>query len=1058
MPKNSKPNSIDQIFKQYQKDISETYRQGDAREESYYPYLKSFLDAYTKLHHQAVGITVQPKKTIAGIPDFLLRGKYNRPIGYVEAKDPETKHLSDIADTEQLKRYRESLPNVILTNFLEFQLYRDGKLVKEINLPNPFAVLKMKLPVSTSYLENLTTLLEEFFSYSTPATYTAKQLAIELAKRTKFLNDIVLEELKQGNDALSSFYNAFQKELIESLTEDKFADMYAQTITYGLFSARIRAGDKEFTRKTAYEFIPPTITLLRDIFYFIIGPQLPESLEWIVDDIVGVLANANLSSILKDFHTDKWTNDPVIHFYETFLEVYNPKERERLGVYYTPEPVVSYIVHSIHLILKKKFNQGLGLAGDSTVKLLDPAAGTLTFPAMAIRLAYNEIKHRGEGYIDVFIKDHILKNFYAFEILVAPYAIGHFKISVVLEDLGYKLKDNERFNLYLTNTLEMKEPSLKGTLPGLTEETKLAKKVKDEIPIMVVLGNPPYSVASENKSEFIEKLMETYKQDVKSERNVQPLSDDYIKFIRFAQYRVEKTGQGIIGMITNNSYLGGLIHRGMRKKLLESFDEIYILNLHGSSRIGETAPDGSKDENVFDIMQGVSIALFVKKAKRRPYWASQFMKPPVLVEEPHNPKVYYADLYGTRDKKYDYLLKHNIKKTKWQKLKPVEPHYFFTPKDFKGETKYHKFWSITDIFKESRCGAVTGRDHFLVGFTKDEVKSRLLIFTGKQSDEMVAQGLNLKDTRDWKLSEARQMVKEEDYLNKIYFYAYRPFDNRFICYALSLFDRGCHRFPVMKNLLEENIALVVPRKTGTGQLLSAFISDILVDKHLTGDQSYFFPLYLYDDEKPDNKKGGLSTTMLIFDKGKEKYQVPHPNFKPEFLKTINETLGKSPSPEEIFYYIYGVLYSPTYRKKYEEFLKIDFPRIPITSDYKLFQKIGELGKELVELHLLKSSLLDKPIRNDLGKGNNNIEKVIYEEKKAMVYINPTQYFNGISKDVWEYYIGGYPVLDKYLKSRKGRMLTKDEIDHFLKTATAIKHTIELQEKIDKIYPETEKNA
>ncbi|MFH1232179.1 MAG: type ISP restriction/modification enzyme, partial [Planctomycetota bacterium] len=670
-------------------------------------------------------------------------------------------------------------------------------------------------------------------------------------------------------------------------------------------------------------FIPSTITLLRDIFYFIIGPQLPESIEWIVDDIVGVLANANLSSILKDFHTDKWTNDPVIHFYETFLEVYNPEERERLGAYYTPEPVVSYIVNSIHLILKEKFNKLSGLA-ESGVTLLDPAAGTLTFPAMAIRLACEEIKHKGAGYFEPFIREHILKNFYALEISMAPYAIGHFKISVVLEDLGYKLKDNERFNLYLTNTLEMKQPPVTGFIPGLTEETKLAKKVKDEIPILVVLGNPPYHMSSENKSEFIEELMETYKQDVKSERNVQPLSDDYIKFIRFAQYRVEKTGQGVIGMITNNSYLGGLIHRGMRRKLLESFDEIYILNLHGSSRIGETAPDGSKDENVFAIMQGVSIALFIRH--------------PAIDSAKKAPQVYYADLYGTRDKKYDYLLKHNIKSTKWQKLKPVEPHYFFVPKDFKGETKYHKFWVITEIFKEFNSGVKTHRDHFLVGFNKDQIKSRLLTFTGKQSDEMVAQGLELEDTRDWKLSEARQKIREEDYLDKIYPYAYRPFDTRFICYSLALYDRGCDRFDLMNNLLSKNIALVTTRKIPLNFGVPAFVSTNIGDIHLIGDQNYYFPLYLYDHDKPDNKKGGLSTPMLIFDKGKEKYQTPHPNLKPEFLRAINETLGKSPSPEEIFYYIYGVLYSLDYRKKYEEFLKIDFPRIPITNDCKLFQK------------------------------------------------------------------------------------------------------------------------
>jgi predicted helicase len=628
---------------------------------------------------------------------------------------------------------------------------------------------------------------------------------------------------------------------------------------------------------------------------------------------------------------------------------------------------------------------------------------------------------------------------------VAPYAIGHFKISVVLEDLGYQLKDNERFNLYLTNTLEMKQPPVTGFIPGLTEETKLAKKVKDEIPILVVLGNPPYSVSSENKSDFIESLMETYKEDVKSERNIQPLSDDYIKFIRFAHWRVEKTGQGIVGMITNNSYLSGLIHRGMRKKLLESFDEIYILNLHGNARIGEKAPDGSKDENVFDIMQGVSIALFVKQ--------------PFLDNTPRQTRIWYADLYGLRDKKYDYLLNHNVKKTRWQELKPAEPYFFFVPKEFEGEKEYQRFWSITEIFKEFSSGIKTHRDHFVIGFTKEELKNRLLLFTGPQSDEMIASALELKNTADFNLSKVRKEVKDENWEEKIYPYAYRPFDNRFICYLHCLIDRDRHE--IMRHLLNKNLGLIIPRGTKTifnHGIVTTFLVDVSLGGATSGSETNVFPLYLYDHEKPDNKKGGLSTPMMVFDKGDEKYQAkkPYPNFKSEFLKAVREALGRETTPEEIFYYIYGVLYSPAYRKKYEEFLKIDFPRIPIIKDYKVFQKMSHLGKELVELHLLKSPVVDKQI-GSLSSGNNRVEKVRYDQKKRRVYINQTQYFEDMPKDIWTYYIGGYQVLDKWLKSRKDRVLTKEEIDHFLKVAMAIKQTIELQKKIDKIYIGIEKS-
>lgn len=1039
--------SVEQIFKQYLKNISKAYRQGDAREETYYPYLKDFIDAYAEFNYKALGVTVLPKKSAAGIPDFLIRGQHNKIIGYIEAKDPNIRHLAGIADSEQLKRYRESLPNIILTNFIDFQLFRNGELIKEVALPNPSAIVKMNLVVPPSYLKNLITLLEEFLSVPTLHTKRAVPLATELAKRTKFLNDLVLEELKRDNPDLKGFFNAFQKELIDSLTEDKFADMYAQTITYGLFTARIRAGRKKFTRQTAYEFIPPTISLLKNLFYFIIGPTFPQSLEWIIDDIIGVLADADLSLILKDFHTEKWTKDPVIHFYETFLEVYNPKERAKLGVYYTPEPVVSYIVHSIHNILKEKLNKPKGLA-DGTVTLLDPAGGTLTFPAMAIRLACEEVKDMGTGYLKPFIKEHILRNFYAFEILVAPYAIGHFKISVVLEDLGYKLQKDERFNLYLTNTLEMKTPPLTGFIPGLNEETKLAKRVKDEVPVLVITGNPPYSVSSENKSDFIEDLMKSYKEDVSGERNLQPLSDDYIKFIRFAQWRLEKTGQGVIGIITNNSYLSGLIHRGMRKKLFGAFDEIYILNLHGNARIGEVAPDGSKDRNVFDIMQGVSIALFVKLPNKQ--------------EAQRHPVVYYSDLYGTREKKYEYLLEHNIKNTKWQKLRPVAPHYFFVPKDFTGEVKYQKFWALTDIFKEFNSGVKTHRDHFVVGFSEQELKNRLLQFTGPQPDEMLAQAFELKDTRDWNLSEARKKIKEEDYLNKIYPFTYRIFDIRFICYSQSLIERGCDRLELMQHLLHPNLALVTTKQLASLPFNHAFITEGISDMCLislkTKETSYICPLYLYDNDKPDNnKKGGLSTPMMLFDKGKDKYEVRHSNFKPEFINAIKKAFGKLPSPEEILYYIYGVLYSPTYRKKYEEFLKIDFPRIPLIKDYKVFKKMSGWGKELVELHLLKSSVLEKGISKLSGEGDNKISKIAYNEKAHRININKKQYFTNVAPKVWNYFIGGYQVLDKYLKSRKERKFSRGEIEHYLRIVTAVNQTLSLQSKIDKIYPEIEKS-
>ena len=726
-------------------------------------------------------------------------------------------------------------------------------------------------------------------------------------------------------------------------------------------------------------------------------------------------------------------------FIKTFLAEYDPKTREKRGVYYTPEPVVSYIVRSLHYILKTHFDKKDGFASPS-VTVLDPAAGTLTFLAEAAKSAVDEFTSKyGKGKKSGFVKEHILKNFYAFELMMAPYAVGHLKMSFLLEELGYKLQPDDRFKLYLTNTLEMEELA-QTELPGmasLSEESHLAGRVKKEKPILVILGNPPYSVSSANKSDFIEKEMELYKEDVRDERNIQPLSDDYIKFIRFAHWKIENAGKGIIGMITNNSYLSGLIHRGMSKSLLESFNEIYILNLHGNSRIGEKCPDVSKDENVFDIQQGVSIAIFIKDKKQKELG-----------------KVFYQNVYGLRGKKYDYLNKYDVDSTKWKKLQPFEPYYFFVEKDFSLQAKYGKFLSVQEIFVQSSSGVKTHRDHFIVGFNENEIKQKMRTFNSNLSDELVAQGLDLRDTRDWKIKIARESMKKIDWKEYIRPYSYRPFDNRHICYLPILIDRGCDRWDLMKNFFYENIGLVLMRKPIPDNLTQVMATANIIDINYYAYQTYIFPLYLYK-EKSNPKKHPLSTIMMLFEPQAE-YGAKKPNLSPEFVEKLTKEFKKRPEPEEIFYYIYAVLYSNIYRTKYAEFLKIDFPRVPFTKDYKLFKKMGDYGEKLVELHLLKSSKLDTPVARFQGEGNDRVEKLRYEKKK--LYINDEQYFEGILPEVWEYQIGGYQVCEKWLKDRKGRVLSLDDIKHYCKIVTALEKTIDVQAKIDSIYLEIEEET
>jgi predicted helicase len=1035
------------MLKTYLKQIAETSKHGDAREESYYPVLKSLLDDYCRsVEKKKVHITILPKNTEAGNPDFRVWDGKQHITGYIEAKDTTIENLDRIEDTEQLKRYLHIFPNLILTNFFEFRLYRNGVRTDKVLIGRPYVVHKLKITPPVEKESDFLQLFEKFFSFSIPKVYDAKSLAIELAKRTRFLKDEVIaqelrEEEKTGKGFIMGFYKAFKDYLISSLTEDEFSDLYAQTITYGLFAARTRS-ENGFNRKLAYDNIPQTIGILRDVFQFVSLGSLPQQMEWIIDDISEILSVTDTNKLLHQYFHEGKGKDPIIHFYETFLSEYDPKTREMRGVYYTPEPVVSYIVRSLHSILKEQFNKPDGFA-NKNVTVLDPAAGTLTFLAETAKLAvYEFVSKYGEGGNENFIKDHILKNFYAFELMMAPYAVGHLKMSFLLEELGYKLQKDDRVKLYLTNTLEMEELA-QTELPGmasLSEESHLAGKVKKDQPILVILGNPPYSVSSVNKSDFIEHEMNVYKEDVRTERNIQPLSDDYIKFIRFAHWKIDNDGKGIVGMITNNSYLSGLIHRGMRKKLIESFEEIYVLNLHGNSRIGEKALDGSKDENVFDIQQGVSIVLFIKKVKQG-----------------KRCKVFYQDVYGSREYKYSYLNKADIHITKWVELKPSEPYYFFVEKDFSLQSAYDKLTSISEIFDKYSFGVTTARDHFIVGFSEQEIKQRMRTFTSDLPDDLVSQALGLKDTGEWSIKAARDAVKINEWKQSIKPYSYRPFDNRRIIYLSVLVERD--RMEIMQHLSDkDNLSLSLTRRLRDPAWKHVFATHFITDKTLLSsrDNCYCFPLYVY--QKTDKtKKSSLKNVMMLFEPEAD-YLFRKPNLSPAFLEQVTKAFKKAPAPEEIFYYIYAVLYSDAYRTKYAEFLRIDFPRVPFTKDYKLFRKMREYGGRLVDLHLLKSSELDLPIARFQEKGNNRVEKPKYDEKAEMVYINKEQYFEGISQEIWSYQIGGYQVCDKWLKDRKERVLAFEDIQNYCKIVTAIQKTIEIQKGIDSFYTEIENTA
>ncbi len=1043
------------MLQDYLKKIADSTSQGDAREESYYPHLSSFIETFAEsIGKTKIQITTLPKKTEAGNPDFRIWDGKQQIVGYIEAKKP-GENLDVIENSEQLKRYRGVFPNLILTDFYEFRLYRNGQLIDKTQIARQFIARKLKTVPPLENEAKFESLLQKFFAFSFPKVFTAETLATELAKRTRFLRDEViakeLEEEEKGKGPIYGFYSAFKRYLIADLKEDGFADIYSQTITYGLFAARTRANGN-FNRKLAFELIPPTIGILRDVFQFISLGKLPLQMEVIVDDIAEVLQAAEVSNILHEYYRKGKGEDPIVHFYETFLNVYDPATREKRGVYYTPEPVVKYIVRAIHDLLKTHFDLQDGLASKE-VTLLDPAAGTLTFPVEAIKLAVKEFTEKyGEGGLNQFFQNHILNNYYAFELMMAPYAIGHIKISFLLEELGYHMKETDRFKLYLTNTLDT-EDLAQTEIPGLeslSDESHKAGQVKKNEPILVILGNPPYSGISANINDWTEELLKTNKDGAQSYYEIDGkkleekklwLQNDYVKFLRFAQWKIHKAGRGIVGMITDNSYLDNPTFRGMRQSLMHTFNEIYIIDLHGNSNKKEKTPEGGKDENVFDIRQGTAIALMVKRKN-------------VI-----GCKVVHLDIYGGREMKYGWLEKRAFKKKDYEILKPESPWYFFIQRDTKGIEHYNDWPKVTEIFPANTVGFVSGRDSLNFAFSPIEIWNRLDQF-GRMDTELARQAYELgKDSRDWKVKNAQQDFKNSGKIKElITTILYRPFDYRFTYYTGN--SRGLYSSPqkaIMQHMQKDNLGIVMSRGVEIDAgYKHVFVSDTLVNHHSVSlkEVNYLFPLYLYKAQEQKNKRG---QSMMLFE-SEVQYDAKgrQPNISKGVTEKLETVFKKKFTPEQLLHYVYAILYSNIYREKYSVFLKIDFPRIPFTSDYKLFLQIGELGRELTDLHLLKHKSLNKPITKYKGKGDDRIENPTFKEESQMVFINNSNYFEGIPPEVWNYHIGGYQVMEKWLKDRKGRLM--EDPAHYCKIATALMETISLQRKIDKLFPAVEKSV
>ncbi|MCJ7654424.1 MAG: N-6 DNA methylase, partial [Dehalococcoidia bacterium] len=710
-------------FSEYFKQVQTTLAAGHASEGSHYPTLKALLESFG----DGIIATSLPSRIECGAPDFIVT-KGSATIGYVEAKDI-GKSLDETEKTEQIKRYLDSLSNFILTDYLEFRWFTDGKLRLKARLG---VTSNVKIKHTQDGILQVSELLNSYLQHQAERVGTPKELALRMARLAHLIRNLIINTfaMEAEKGSLHDQLSAFRDNLIPDLSVEYFADMYAQTIAYGLFAARCTAPDnKDFTRFDAAQNLPKTNPFLRKLFQHIAGYELDGRIAWLVDDLAQVLAQADMEAVLKDFGKHSGKEDPVVHFYETFLKEYDPKVREMRGVYYTPEPVVSYIVRSIDHLLKDRFNKPKGLADEKTL-ILDPATGTATFLYMVINEIHQAIAGKGQqGLWNNYVADKLLPRIFGFELLMAPYAVAHLKLGLLLQETGYQFHSDERLGIFLTNTLDEAFKHAETLFAQwISEEANAAAEIKKDS-IMVVLGNPPYSGISANASvrsvtdlktsktkqelTWIGKLIEDYKvidgQPLNERKHW--LQDDYVKFIRFGQWRIKETGKGILAFITNHGYLDNPTFRGMRQSLMNTFTDIYIVNLHGNSKKKEVAPDGGKDENVFDIQQGVAIGIFVKEENK---------------DVPA--KVHYADMWGIRDTKYQALFETDVNDTPWKELTPNSPFYFFIPRDEVLKPEYEKGWKITEVFPINSTGIVTARDGIVIDFTSQELYKRMAEF------------------------------------------------------------------------------------------------------------------------------------------------------------------------------------------------------------------------------------------------------------------------------------------------------------------------------------------
>jgi len=1043
------------IIREYMSRVQKVYATGETTEHSFRPALQYLFDHIT----DDVECINEPKMvTDVGRPDFVFKrtvGHTQITVGHCEAKDIDKdvnpRSMRD-ANKDQHKRYIKGLPNLIYTNGLDFHFYKEGELVHEIRIAD-FAVGITPLP--QRYVE-FAQRLTEFTQERVQTITSSERLAELMAGKALLVKEALFQTLRLDpklNSTLAGQFQAFKDQLIHDLTPEAFADLYAETVAYGLFAARLHDETlDDFSRQEALELLPKSNPFLRNLFSYVAGPNLEETIRRDIDELAEIFQATDLGKLFKNFGNFNQRNDPFIHFYEDFLSIYNPKKRKERGVWYTPEPVVNFIVRAVDDILMTEFGLPMGLADTSEiivpvdtgqtrfvqrqrkgkkigvsepvvenrgmhrVQILDPATGTGTFLAEVIKQIAPKVKDVAPSKWSRYVEQNLLPRLHGFELLMASYAMCHMKLDMMLQSMDYApTKNADRLSVYLTNSLEEGDKEVQDLFMAqwLSDEARLASSVKRDKPIMCIIGNPPYSGESVNKGNWIMGLMEAYKKEPGGilklkERNPKWVNDDYIKFIRMSENLIEKNGEGILAFITNHGYLDNPTFRGVRWKLRDTFDEIKVIDLHGASERTSDDPEELTDANVFNIKVGVSIIIALKKKDRSDELAS----------------VKYKSVKGSRSKKYDWLWKESLDSITFSPAATIDPLHLFIDLNLEKATVYFNSFGVQDLFNQNSVSLVSGGDEFSFWRSRNDLQDFINAVLGKrdaEAKELISRLSDISSSAFKRL--ATDILKKDGRVAEV---RYNMFDSHWTYFSgrsngFLVRPRG----KLAKHMIHENFALVFKRGDVDKRSAPSFITDRPAESRYwtrpnMNGIDYFAPLYLYPDEQD------LDQTRRV-------------NMDPDIRAAIEDAAEhpKHGRPDEvaIFDYIYGVLHCPAYRETYAEFLKIDFPRVPYPTSPESFWNIREKGKALRRLHLMDDAVIGETPYPYTGEAEPEKEDIVEKPKFegdaiGKVLINKTQGFDNVPRLAWEFYIGGYQPAQKWLKDRKGRELSLDDIMHY----------------------------